>query len=384
METAQAALKATQRFEFFAQKIWPTIRPIFRNSLTPRCVRCAISAKVPGISLDEGACNKCRDQSSPMHSLSSEEGEEQCRKLDSMLKDYQQKGEGRYDALVVFSGGKDSTYLLYRLKRDYPLLRVLATTWDNGFYSPIALDTAISVAKKLDIDHILYKPASRVYGKMYQYSLKRVEESGSYAAVDAIDGALNQHIGITMAAQMKIPIFITGIERAQALIMGGYSTFEFPKEWMVGRVDQKNVEEKAGVKLADIFTEDDLKLWWDGDRLDFHPIVLTPFIAWHPSHREIREELEKNDLVMQAHLSPLVTNNEVLPIMSAVDIAKIGYCSFEPEFSEMIRGGEGDPIYWRNVFELLEFSVNRGLFLNKAYRATLKRLDLTPEEIGLT
>lgn len=47
----------------------------------------------------------------------------------------------------------------HRLKRDYPGLRLLLMTWDNGFYSAVALERSLEVAQKLDLEHIRYKPS---------------------------------------------------------------------------------------------------------------------------------------------------------------------------------------------------------------------------------
>lgn len=46
------------------------------------------------------------------------------------MKEY--RDTGTYDALLCFSGGKDSTYTLWLLRKKLGL-RVLAVTFDNGF-----------------------------------------------------------------------------------------------------------------------------------------------------------------------------------------------------------------------------------------------------------
>lgn len=47
-----------------------------------------------------------------------------------------------YDAVFALSGGIDSSYALYRLKREYPHLEILAVQFDNGFISETALENA--------------------------------------------------------------------------------------------------------------------------------------------------------------------------------------------------------------------------------------------------
>ena len=81
--------------------------------------------------------------------------------------------------------------------------------------------------------------------------------------------------------------------------------------------------------------------------------------------------------------SPILTNNQVLAIMTAIDIKTIGYCSFEPEFAEMIRYRENDPVYWRNAFEMAEFGARNKLFLQRTVSKVLGKLGLTFQEVGL-
>ena len=390
MSTKNRVYAEIKKFEFIAKYIWPRVRIFFKHYITPRCSRCVISAKVPGITLVGGLCDKCRayvvgQTGAQDIGLEPYDIEKQRRDLDELLRSYQGKGKGRFDALLVFSGGKDSTYILYKIKTEYPDLRLLTTTWDNGFYSPVALDNAKEVAKKLDVEHILYKPKSSLYKNMYRYTLTHVHEGGCYGTVDNLDGSLNQHIGMTLAATLEIPLFITGVERAQALIMSGYKHFEMPREHAESRWDRERVERMSRIRLADVFSEEDLNLWWDGTKWPKEriPRVIYPFIAWRPNTKFIIEELARLNLLMPEHTSPLMTNNEVLAAMAAVDIKKIGYCSFEPEFSDMVRHEQADPLFWRNVFELLEYLVKTNKFLNKSYLGTLQRLDLTAEEVGL-
>ena len=54
------------------------------------------------------------------------------------------KHPGKYDVIMALSGGVDSSYALYRLKKEYPHVKVLAVQFDNGFIS----DTAFYNAKK--------------------------------------------------------------------------------------------------------------------------------------------------------------------------------------------------------------------------------------------
>jgi N-acetyl sugar amidotransferase len=57
----------------------------------------------------------------------------------------------KYDCIVGVSGGTDSSYLLYLLKKEYNL-RILAVNMDNGWNSEIAVNNIKKITKELDID----------------------------------------------------------------------------------------------------------------------------------------------------------------------------------------------------------------------------------------
>ena len=60
--------------------------------------------------------------------------------MDILLKSPTERG--KYDVIFAMSGGIDSSYTLYRLKKDYPHLNILAMQFDNGFISETALGNA--------------------------------------------------------------------------------------------------------------------------------------------------------------------------------------------------------------------------------------------------
>ena len=62
----------------------------------------------------------------------------------------------RYDALVAFSGGKDSTFLIYLLQKKFDL-RLLAVTFDNGFLSAACFANIRNVVTALKVDHTIIK-----------------------------------------------------------------------------------------------------------------------------------------------------------------------------------------------------------------------------------
>lgn len=114
------------------------------------CVRCGIASNFPNTTYsDEGVCNHCHafdkyknvvdDYFSTMDELEDIVGEMKARQ------------HAKYDCIVAFSGGKDSTYALCRMI-DMGA-RVLAFTLDNGYISNDAKQNIDRVIARLSVDH---------------------------------------------------------------------------------------------------------------------------------------------------------------------------------------------------------------------------------------
>ena len=57
----------------------------------------------------------------------------------------------KYDCVVGVSGGRDSTFLLYYIKKILKL-RPLAVHYDNGFDSDTSVSNILNICQKLDVD----------------------------------------------------------------------------------------------------------------------------------------------------------------------------------------------------------------------------------------
>ncbi|MCM1986847.1 MULTISPECIES: hypothetical protein [Methanococcoides] len=105
------------------------------------CKKCILDSDIPGITINEesGLCQFCESYTP----LSSEEKKKYLGIIEDLFTEH--SGKGEYDAIFALSGGKDSSYALYKLKKEYPFLNILAVQFDNAFIS----DTAIANAKKM-------------------------------------------------------------------------------------------------------------------------------------------------------------------------------------------------------------------------------------------
>jgi tRNA(Ile)-lysidine synthase TilS/MesJ len=128
-----------------------------------RCSVCVLPETFPGITFDErGVCNYCQKFKGQKNL--EEKKARASKRFEELVQEH--KGKCAYDALMCYSGGKDSTYTLSLLRRNYGL-EVLAVTYDNGFLPDQTLRNIKLVTDKLEMDHILYRPRFRVLKKIF-------------------------------------------------------------------------------------------------------------------------------------------------------------------------------------------------------------------------
>jgi N-acetyl sugar amidotransferase len=114
------------------------------------CTRCILDSTVPEITFDSlGECNYCKMHDEVIKlNPSGEKGE---RILDEIVRDIKQSGKNKkYDCLIGISGGTDSSYTLWLMKKMG--LKPLAVHFDNGWNSEIAVQNIKNATNILDID----------------------------------------------------------------------------------------------------------------------------------------------------------------------------------------------------------------------------------------
>jgi hypothetical protein len=129
------------------------------------------------------------------------------------------------------------------------------------------------------------------------------------------------------------------------------------------------------VQVQRILGKDDFEIVQDSA-----PHLVFPLAVWRTNEQEIRRIVRSADLLPKGSDSPIVSNNVLIMTMSAVDVMNLGYCSFEPEFAQLVREGKTDRSTWLHIFELLEFATRMGAF-DREITQTLARLDLSLSDV---
>ncbi len=133
-----------------------------------RCKECCNDKTVRHIHFDEnGVCNFCTTYKNEYDRFHDYDRLERIF-LSKVRKEHSHK----YDVSLGFSGGKDSTYVLWQLKNVYNL-KVRTFTLDNGFLSKEAKDKIDRLVKELDVEHEYVSCDDRILKDMYRYIVNK-------------------------------------------------------------------------------------------------------------------------------------------------------------------------------------------------------------------
>jgi hypothetical protein len=355
------------------------ITSLFAGKLTMRkCKKCLLPEVVPGANLDEhGICEPCRlfEKSD----TSQEESRRKDREADLEKALQECRGKGEFDCLVPLSGGKDSIYLLYKLKVEYGL-NVLAFTTDINI-PELAWQNIKRAVKKLDIHHISYTPSHSFYTKLFRYLLQNQEERGAVYTISYVYAPLFEGDAIKLALQKGIP-----------LILAGYSPGQPDPERMFYEFSRKLICETdwtpPGLRESGVFTDTELSCFFNPHSYPpgtVFPRYLAPFHAWEYSQDFIMKELVKLGLVQGAkHANPIFTNYPINWLLMYSDLRHFGYNPYHPEFSALIREGKASLAYWKMMAPVVNFIIRRRIHLGRNVTQSLERLGLGAKDLKIT
>lgn len=133
-----------------------------------RCTRCVLPETVAGISFDEnGVCQVCKNFEKK-EEINFVKREKELKKVFEQF-----KGKGKeYDCLVPYSGGKDSSYVLYTCKK-YGM-NPLAYNFNNHFQTRIGKENMENVVRALGVDMVNFTPNWKVVKKLCFKGLEKI------------------------------------------------------------------------------------------------------------------------------------------------------------------------------------------------------------------
>jgi NH3-dependent NAD+ synthetase len=300
-----------------------------------RCNHCVLSAAFPGIKFDEnGVCNFCRDE------ILSTTGKEAVAKARSEVAALIDKaaGQNAYDAVMCYSGGKDSTYTLKLAIEKYGL-SVLAFTFDNGYLSSTALENIKKITDALNIDHLTFKPAKRIFDdiilasafkRIYAPASLRRISSGCYACISIVN-----NMALQLALEKRAPFIVAGFTLGQipanAIIY--QNNYEFLRDSRKQIVDR--LQKHVGPKVQDYFTIADSTI----KKHSSYPHTINLLCLEQIQEDEIKDRIRPLGWREPDDVDGCSSNCRLNVFNNYVHQLKFGYSPYELELSHMIRSG---------------------------------------------
>ncbi|MFP4322570.1 MAG: N-acetyl sugar amidotransferase, partial [Anaerolineales bacterium] len=239
-----------------------------------RCTRCLLPETADAVTFDaQGVCSVCRNQTVKQQI----DWAERKQQLDELIEQY--RGQGPYDAIIPYSGGKDSTFTLWYLITQYKI-KPLVVSWDHGFYRPGVLKNRERTLQTLGADFLSFTPNKKVVKKIMREMLARKG-----------DFCWHCHVGVfafpmQMAVRFGVGLVIWGEPNAEYQSFYSYDEIEEVDERRFNRFVNLGItaEDMFGM-LDDEVTERDLEPFIypklkDLMRLNYRSICLGSYIPW--------------------------------------------------------------------------------------------------------
>lgn len=220
-----------------------------------RCKKCLLPETHESIMFDEeGVCNICRQNEFKNTKI---DWAAKKKELDELIETY--RGKYDYDCLIPFSGGKDSTWNVYYLMKEYGI-KPLVVRFDHGFLRPNLNENTIKVLRKMGADFHSFTPNWKLVQKLM---LQAFLEKGDFC--------WHCHTGIFsypmwVAIRYNVPLIFWGEPSAEYT---SYYSYDQPEE-----VDEKRFNRfvNLGITALDMA----VRLGGDLDERDLKPYTYPP------------------------------------------------------------------------------------------------------------
>ena len=240
-----------------------------------RCVKCGLPETHETISFDAtGVCNICRQQEFKTDKIDWVANK---KVLDGLIEEH--RGKYDYDCIVPFSGGKDSTWTLYYLMKEYGI-KPLVVRFDHGFLRPNLNENVTRTIRRLGVDIMTFTPNWKIVQKLM---LQSFLEKGDFC--------WHCHTGIfaypmRIAIEKKVPLIFWGEPSAEYTAYFSYDQTEEVDETRFNRYVNLGISaEDMLIRLGGEVDERELKPYAypplkELRGIGYRSVCLGSFIPW--------------------------------------------------------------------------------------------------------
>ncbi|HLP73813.1 MAG TPA: hypothetical protein VK155_12980, partial [Bacteroidales bacterium] len=277
-------------------------------------------------------CNFCNDEL--LHSTEASQIETARLEIKRLFDDV--RGKNEYDAILCYSGGKDSTYTLKLAVEKYAL-KLLSFTLDNGFISPTAFRNIEKVVSALGVDHITYRPSYKFMKELFRFST--TAEIYNPRTLTRISANCNSCISIVNITALK-----WAMEKGIPLILAGFTLGQIPANTILYRNNYEFFRESRMPVIQKFRSAlgEDVKRYLEIPDSLLRKNPLIPFnvnllTLENITEKEILEQIQPLGWIKPGNLDGCSTNCAINAFNNYVHEKRFGFNPYELELSHLIR-----------------------------------------------
>ena len=257
-----------------------------RSNEYKRCNNCVLDSRFPKIEFDDnGVCNYCHNWDNRWKNFDYEQAENELVSIFNRARAKKRK----YDCLIPYSGGRDSSHVVYLCTNKYKL-NPLVVTFNNLFISQYALENIFNMIEILNVDHIFvtYKP--EVLKEFYKAMIKGGGEFCSICAAGI------SYIKQVYQRLFDIPLVITGtssrVDEQSPFEVNSTHPLYVRRVLKKAGFTQKEIREFVIKRHFEWGALEKIKCKLKGN--DYLEIALPNFVEWKDEeiHRVLENELK--------------------------------------------------------------------------------------------
>lgn len=240
------------------------------------CKKCVLSDNLFSVKIGaDGVCNYCNTTKPEKHKVE-----------DTGLLS---RGE-EYDVVLAYSGGKDSTYTLYLLKKKYKV-NVLAVVFDNGYLTEETYQNIKNICTNLGVDYEIISPSLSKLNSVFRYAL--VDENLPKKSLERASAICTYCIGL-----VKMTVYKEAMLRKIPYIAFGWTPGQISTGKQIVKLEpsiiksnfsliRDNIIEEFGEKYKSILLTDKII----DENVDYIPSLFYPFIDEEYNEQKVLEQI---------------------------------------------------------------------------------------------